>query len=164
MVVKNTQRLRPKFLFLPLAPECTSIRLRITQNLVQDLFLCILYNFGSNGHYFKEEIPKWWFLLQKSTIDLSSTIIRLFWKFSSLLKLNKTDRRRSLFTCLIFHSDYTAYRTFLTIFHDFFLKFRTLPRFKMFPLYRLITNSSFYAKTVGFWLWCGSRFFIIDLF
>ncbi len=42
---KNTQSLWPKFRFSPIAPLCTSTRLWITQNLVEDSFLYILYNF-----------------------------------------------------------------------------------------------------------------------
>ena len=55
MVEKNTQSLRPiKFRFSPIAPECTSTRLQITQNLVEDLFLCILYNFEVKWTFFSE--------------------------------------------------------------------------------------------------------------
>jgi hypothetical protein len=42
---KNTQSFRPKFRFSPVEPGCTSTRLQITQNLVEDIFLYILYNF-----------------------------------------------------------------------------------------------------------------------
>ena len=43
MVEKNTQSLWPKFRFSLIAPECTSTRLQITQNLVEIFY--ILYNF-----------------------------------------------------------------------------------------------------------------------
>ena len=113
MIEKNTQSLWPKFRFSPIAPECTSTRLQITQNLVEDSFLYILYNFEVKRTLFGEArkiIPRWWFLPQKSIIDLSSpikmaSIIRLDWKFASILRLNRAfkiamkldDRRRSLF-------------------------------------------------------------------
>jgi hypothetical protein len=45
MAEKNTQSFRAKFRFSPLAPGCTWTRLRITQNLVEGLFLCNLYYF-----------------------------------------------------------------------------------------------------------------------
>ena len=94
MVEKNTQSSWPKFRFSPIAPGCTSTRLRITQNLVEDLFLCILYNFEVKRTLFGKDrkiISRWCFLPQKSIIDLSSPIklvpiIRLVWKFASILK------------------------------------------------------------------------------
>jgi len=113
MVEKNTQSLWPKFRFSPIAPYCTSTRLRITQNLVEDSFLYILYNFEVKRTLFAQAgniIPRWWFLPKKSIIDLSSpikmaSIIRLVWKFASMLRLSRAfkiamkldDRRRSLF-------------------------------------------------------------------
>ena len=113
MVEKNTQSLWPKFRFSPIATQCTSTRLRITQNLVEDSFLYILYNFEVKRTLFAEAgniIPRWWFLPKKSIIDLSSPIkqasmIRLVWKFASILRLSRAfkiamkldDRRRSLF-------------------------------------------------------------------
>ena len=109
---KNTQSLWPKFRFSPIAPQCTSTRLRITQNLVEDSFLYILYNFEVKRTLFAEArkiIPRWWFLPKKSIIDLSSpikmaSIIRLVWKFASILRLSRAfkiamkldDRRRLL--------------------------------------------------------------------
>ncbi len=52
----------PKFRFLPIVPEFTSTRLRINQNLVEDYFLYILYNFevkrtlfGESGKIFPEK-------------------------------------------------------------------------------------------------------------
>ena len=74
---KNTQSLWPKFRFSPIAPRYTSTRLRITQNLVEDSFLYILYNFEVKRTLFCKDIkivPRWWFLPQKSIIDLSSPI------------------------------------------------------------------------------------------
>ena len=115
MAEKNTQSLWPKFRFSPIAPECTSTGLWITQNLVEDSFLYILYNFEVKRTLFAEAgniIPRWWFLPKKSIIDLSSPIktvpiIRLDWKlklsraFKIAMKLD--DRRRSHFlTCPIF--------------------------------------------------------------
>ena len=113
MAEKNTQSLRAKFRFSPIAPGCTSTRLRITQNLVENTFLYILYNFEVKRTLFgvaRKIIPRWWFLPQKSIIDLSSpikmaSIIRLDWKFASILRLNRAfkiamkldDRRMSPF-------------------------------------------------------------------
>jgi hypothetical protein len=37
--------IRKKYRFSPIAPRRTSARLQITQNRVDDLFLCILFNF-----------------------------------------------------------------------------------------------------------------------
>ncbi len=107
---KNTQSLWPKFRFSPIAPQCTSTRLQITQNLVEDSFLYILYNFEVKRTLFAEAgkiIPRWWFLPKKSIIDLSNpikmaSIIRLVWKFASMLRLSRAfkiamkldDRRR----------------------------------------------------------------------
>jgi hypothetical protein len=54
MAEKNTQSFRPKFRFSPIAPECTSTRLRITQNLVEDSFLDILNNFEVKRTLFGE--------------------------------------------------------------------------------------------------------------
>jgi hypothetical protein len=56
MAEKNTQSLRAKFRFSPIAPGCTSTRLRITHNLVKDLFLCILYNFEVKRTLFSKDI------------------------------------------------------------------------------------------------------------
>jgi hypothetical protein len=42
---KNTQSLRPKYRFSPISTGCTSTRIRITKNLVEDSFLRILFNF-----------------------------------------------------------------------------------------------------------------------
>ncbi len=92
MVEKNSQSLWPKFRFSIIAPWCTSTRLRITQNLIEDSFLYILYNFEVKRTLFAEAgkiIPKWWFLPKQSIIDLSSpkkmaSIIRLVWKFRKI--------------------------------------------------------------------------------
>ncbi len=77
MVEKNTQSLWPKFRFSPIAPQYTSTRLRINQNLVEDSFFYILYNFEVKRTLFAEAgniIRRWWFLPKKSIIDLSSPI------------------------------------------------------------------------------------------
>ena len=58
MAEKNTQSLRAKFRFSPIAPRYTSTRLRITQNLVEDLFLCILYNFEVKRTLFGKDRKK----------------------------------------------------------------------------------------------------------
>ena len=44
--------------FQPAAPMCTSTRLRITQNLVEKLFLCILYNFEDKRALFDKDSKK----------------------------------------------------------------------------------------------------------
>jgi hypothetical protein len=41
---ENTHSLRAKYRFSPIESGYTSTRLRITQNLAEDLFLCILLN------------------------------------------------------------------------------------------------------------------------
>ena len=110
---QNSDFTTTHFRFSPIAPWCTSTRLRIAQNLVEDSFLYILYNFEVKRTLFAEArkiIPRWWFLPKKSIIDLSSpikmaSIIRLVWKFASTLRLNRAfkivmkldDRRRLLF-------------------------------------------------------------------
>jgi hypothetical protein len=86
---KNTQSLRAKFRFSPKASGCLDSEL-----------------IGKDG----KKIPTWCFLPPKSIIDLSSPIklvpiIRLGWKFASILRLNRAfkcaikleNRRRSLF-------------------------------------------------------------------
>ena len=94
---KNTQSLRAKFRFSPIATGCASTRVRITQNLVENSFLYILNNFEVKRTSFAEAgkiIPRWCFLPKKAIIDLSSPIktvpiIRLDWKFASILILNR---------------------------------------------------------------------------
>jgi hypothetical protein len=54
MAEKNIQSLRAKFRFSPIAPECTSTRLQITQNREMDSFLYILYNFEVKRTLFGE--------------------------------------------------------------------------------------------------------------
>jgi hypothetical protein len=73
MVEKYAQSLWTKFWFSPIAPQCSSTRLWITQNLVEDSFLNILNNFEVKRTLFAEArkiIPRWWFLPKKSIIDL----------------------------------------------------------------------------------------------
>ena len=41
-----------EYRFSPIVPGCTSTLLRITQNLVEDLFLCILINFEVKRTFF----------------------------------------------------------------------------------------------------------------
>ena len=114
MAEKNTQSWRAKFRFSPIAPGYTSTGLRINQNLVEDLFLCILYNleikrtlFGKDRKKFQYDV---FYQSQKAIIDLSSPIkgvpiIRLDWKFTSILRLKRAfkiaikleNRRGSLF-------------------------------------------------------------------
>ena len=97
MAEKNTQSLWPKYRFSPIAPRYTSTRLKITQNLVEDSFFYILYNFEVKRTLFGEcgkIIPRWWFLPKKTIIDLSSPIklvpiIRLVWKLASILRLRR---------------------------------------------------------------------------
>ena len=65
MAEKNTQSWRAKFRFSPIAPGYTSTGLRINQNLVEDLFLCILYNLEIKRTLFgkdRKKIPIWCFL------------------------------------------------------------------------------------------------------
>ena len=94
---KNTQSLEPKIVFWILNPVNLHMTHWIIQNLVENLFLCFLSNFGVKWSLFdktKNIFLWWWFFPKKCTIDLSSTIkkwrtIRLAWKFASILSLTR---------------------------------------------------------------------------
>ncbi len=119
----------PKFVSkIPILTYRTLVHLDSTSNHSKSCrghifvqFCTILYNFEVKRTLFGEAgkiIPRWWFSPKKIIIELSSpikmaSIIRLIWKFASILRLSRAfkiamkldDRRCHFLTCLIFNDN-----------------------------------------------------------